>query len=397
MGNWGGQGSISGAGDVTVPVGQISAPTPFEFPRDINGEEEMMKVSLSARGDWNGNVNPLTGEATMSMPTNLRIEASHVRMVDIPWPGGWIYGNIDCSVPLDFGPMTTGEMTPPDPAADPAPVTKGVPYSPATGQFSVINNSMTIGGFDCSRPDIGSGEVEDELNGAVAIPSPAGRTDSRFNLTFLQGGSVIRPQPAIRPKFEWLQGAPLQLALDASGSYAKAGAARYVWDMNGDSQGDVNTASPTLTQAFPEAGPHTLGLRVVDRDGDSSGWLREEVTVGSVAGAGVPKLAPLKVTPRVRRAAPGSKVRFRVRVANTGGAPAGAVEVCVRGPKGMLKARTSCQKVGDLQPGQAVTRKFSAKVSRKAKRRNRLSLRFSASADPDLIVRAKGRIRIRSR
>lgn len=397
MGSWGGKGTITGAGEVNVPVGQISAPTAFEFPRDINGEEETMKVSLAARGDWTGSVNPLNGEATMQMPTNLRIEASHVRMVDIPWPGGWIYGNIDCSVPLDFGPMVTGTMDPPDAGVDPAPLTEGVPYSASTGQFSVINNSMTIGGFDCSHPDIGAGEVEDELNGAVNIPAPAGRTDARFNLTFLEGGSIIRPKPAIRPSFDWLQGAPSQLALDASGSYAKAGVARYVWDVDGDSKGDVNSASPTLTQSFPTTGPRTVGLRIVDKDGDSSGWVTEQVAVGSEPGAGVPELAPLKIKPRIRRSAPGSKTRFKVRVTNSGGAAAVGVRLCVKGPKGLVKVKPACARAGDIGPGQAVTRRITVKLTRRAHRRKRVLLRFRASDGADAAARAKARIKVVSR
>lgn len=393
MGSWGGQGNISGAGGVNIPHGQISAPADFSFKKDINGEAEDMIVSLSAGGDWNGTVNPLSGDVVMNMPTTLRIRASHVRMVDIPWPGGWIYGNIDCTVPFDFGPMTSGQADPPDPAADPEPVTKSTPYSPSTGQFSVINNSMTVGGFSCTHPDIGGGKVEDELNEAVNIPSPAGRMDAKFNMTFLEGGNIIRPKPAIRPAFTVLQGAPLSAALNAKTSYAKAGVLRYLWDTNGDGKLDENTNRPDLTHSFGAAGTYPVGMRIFDRDGDVSSWTYRLVTVYTEAGAGVPELAPLKILPAMRQARPGSKVKFRVRVRNSGLATAPGVEVCFKAKKHMAKGK-KCRTIGDLSPGQTKTRTFRVKVAREAVGRNWVPLRFKATAGPGYTRTGKARIRI---
>lgn len=394
MGGWGGRGTISGAGEVNVPVGQISSPSQFQFPRDINGEEETMTVSLTPRGDWTGNVNPLNGEATMHMPASLRIQASHVRMVNPPWPIGWIYGNIDCTVPLDFGPMTTAAMEPPDPTADPAPVTTGTPYSPESGQFSVINNAMTIGGFDCSRPDIGSGQVEDELNGAVAIPSPSGRTDARFNLTFLEGGGIIRPRPAIRPAFGSLPGAPLDVAFDAAQSFAKAGVLRYAWDFDGDGTVDEAGAEPSITHSFPTAGARKVGLRVVDRDGDVSPWAIQDVTASTRPGAGVARLGRFKISPKKRRAAPGSTVKFRVRLRNSGLAPASGVKICVTGPKKLLKTEKRCMRLGDLGPGEARSRRVKVRLSAKARGRRTVALRIKATARSVQPVKARALIRV---
>ncbi|MDQ2700535.1 MAG: hypothetical protein M3Y23_04320, partial [Actinomycetota bacterium] len=343
LGSWGGRGTVSGAGQVNVPVGQISAPSQFEFPRDINGEEETMVVSLSARGDWNGTVDPLSGSAGMHMPMTLRIQASRVRMVDLPWPGGWIYGNIDCTVPLDFGPMTTGTMDPPDPAADPAPVLSGTRYNPGNGQFTVINNAMTIGGFNCTRPDIGSGQVEDELNAAVAIPAPAGRTDARFNLTFLEGGNIIRPKPAIRPAFTSVPGRPLEMALNAGSTYARAGAHRYLWDLDADGKADEVSASPHLARTFPAARARKVGLRVIDRHGDISSWLLRDVKISERAGAGVPKLAPLRLLPKRRSARRGKRTGFKVVVRNVGLAPLPGARVCLKAPKRVVATKRRCR------------------------------------------------------
>ncbi|MGB0120837.1 MAG: hypothetical protein WBP55_07795 [Solirubrobacterales bacterium] len=393
LGNWGGKGTISGAGAVNIPVGQISTPSQFQFPRDINGEEETMTVSLFKRGDWNGELNPITGEAVMDMPMTLKIEASHVRMVDIPWPGGWIYGNIECEVPFNFGPMTTGLLDVPDPAADPVPVTRGTPYDPATGELSVINNSMTVGGFDCSRPDIGASQVEDELNDAVNIPSPVGRTDAMFNLTFLEGGNIIRPIPAIRPEFKATPAAPLNVAFDAGPSYAKAGAERYIWDFDSDGEADTSTASPKITRTFPAAGSQTVGLKLVDSDGDESPWVTKDVVVSDEVEAGTSTLAPLKVKPKKRKAAPGSMVRFRVRVGNAGTAAASEVRICVKAPKKLVRMKKRCKPIGELAAGESAARKISVKLGGKAKRGRSVTLKFRAMSGNGQTVKAKARIK----
>lgn len=393
LGTWGGQGTISGGGDVNIPAGQISTPSQFQFPRDINGEEETMTVSLFKRGDWNGNVNPISGEAVMQMPMTLKIEASRVRMVDLPWPAGWIYGNIECEVPINFGPMTTAGMDPPDPAADPVPVAAGTPYDPATGQFSVINNSMTIGGFDCSHPNVGAGQVEDELNGAVNIPSPAGRTDAMFELTFLEGGNLVRPQSAIRPAFTSLPGAPLAVSFDAGSSFAKAGVSRYAWDFDADGEPDIETPSSTFTHPFPAAGEQSVGLRVIDKDGDISPWVVNDVVVTEQAGSGVPVLDPLRINPKKRKARPGSRTKFRVRVKNTGRAAAGEVRICVKAPKKLVRPKKRCKLIGGLAADESTARKFTVKLSGKAKRGRSVTLKFRAMSGDGQTVKAKARIK----
>lgn len=365
MGSWGGRGTVSGAGQVNIPVGEISQPQSFEFPRDINGEEEQMKVSLSARSDWTGSVDPLTGAAEMSMPMTLRIEASHVRMVDIPWPGGWIYGNIDCTVGLDFGPMTTGRMEPPVPDLEIAPVTEGKPYDPATGAFDAINNSMSIGGFSCSRPDIGSGQVEDELNGAVAIPSAPGTTDALFNLTFLEGGDVVRPQPAIRPAFSSTPATPGAATLDAGGSHAAAGVSSYEWDFDGDGNPDASGADPVVTHDFGAPGSYPVALRVTDADGDVSGWSKADVSTGTETPIAAGALRVMASGPKKARA--GSKVNVRVKVRNESDARATKVVAC---------AARACRMIGTIPAGQTKKIKLSPRLGKKA--RGRVGLKVKA-------------------
>jgi|GEM_PF-5522851 hypothetical protein len=367
MGSWGGRGMISGAGAINVPVGEISRPSAFEFPRDINGETETMIVSLYARSDWTGSINPMSGEVQMNMPMTLRIEAHHVRMVDIPWPGGWIYGNIDCTVGLDFAPMTTGHMEPPFAGLEVPPVTDGVPYKPADGTFTVINNSMSIGGFHCTHPDIGAGKVEDELNGAVAIPSAPGTTDSRFNLSFLEGGDVVRPQPAIRPAFGSTPDGPGVARLDGSGSHAAAGVLRYVWDFNSDGKPDQTVSDPVVRHDFEAPGQHEVGLIVIDKDRDMSGWKKAEVTTTSKPKA-VRRLAVSARGPK--RARPGAKVKLRVKVANPTGRQVKKVVACVS---------SRCKKLGAIPAGNSKTLNLKRKLKR------------PASGTVTLVVRASGK------
>ncbi|MBN8866264.1 MAG: hypothetical protein J0H98_01800 [Solirubrobacterales bacterium] len=365
MGGWGGRGTVTGGGAINVPVGQISQPSSFEFPRDINGEQETMKVSLYARSDWTGQINPLNGELVMSMPTTLRIQASHVRMVDLPWPAGWIYGNIDCTVPLDFGPMTTSHMEPPVAGLEIPPVTDGEAYDPSDGTATVINNSMAIGGFSCSRPDIGAGKVEDELNGAVAIPSAPGTTDAKFNLSFLDGGDVIRPRPAIRPAFDSAPAGPGLATLNPAGSYAKAGVLRYVWDFNADGKPDQSTAEREILHDFGGPGEHQVGMLIVDKDGDISGWRRATVKTNAKPAPNVKRGLVVKAR-GPKKARPGATVKLRVTVANRSAKRAAKVVVCA-GFRQRSIAKPGCRRVGAIRPGKAKKTVLAVKLSRSAR------------------------------
>jgi hypothetical protein len=374
MGSWGGRGTVSGAGTINVPVGEISRLSSFEFPRDINGETESMIVSLYARSDWTGSINPMSGEVQMNMPMTLRIEAHHVRMVDIPWPGGWIYGNIDCTVGLDFGPMTTGHMDPPVTGLEVPPVTDGIPYKPGDGTFTVINNSMSIGGFSCSHPDIGAGKVEDELNGAVAIPSGPGATDSRFNLSLLEGGDVLRPQPAIRPAFGSSAAGPGLARLDAGNTHAQAGVSKYVWDFNGDGEPDLATADPVATHDFGEPGRREVGLLVIDKDGDAAGWKKGEVQTNAAlrpaGGIRVKVKGP-------NRARAGTKVPLKVTVTNKTGHRLVNLKLCAGAGQRAI-AKPACRKAGKIAAGKSKKIKLKVKLKPSASGTVRLTVRARA-------------------
>ncbi len=393
MGQWGGQGVISGDGTVHIPVGNISQPSPFEFPRDINGETETMKVSLSARSDWTGTVNPLNGEVLMNMPMTLRIQASHVRMVNPPWPIGWIYGNIDCTVPLNFSPMTSYYMAPPVPGPEVPPVTEGKAYDPAAGTATVINNSMSIGGFSCSHPDIGAGKVEDELNGAVAIPSAPGTTDALFNLTFPGDDGALKPQPAIRPAFVSSPAGPGAADLDGSTSHAAAGVDKYLWDFNADGIADLATKRPVTRHEFAAPGEYEVALAVSDRDGDLSGWKQGQVTAGAASSGPSSGGLVVKVK-RPKKAAPGSRVKLRVTVLNRSTRSIAKLKLCVKAKKRLMKSR-GCKAKGKLAAGVSKRIKLKVKLTRKTRAVRRLKVRLIAKAPGVEQGKATAKIRLR--
>jgi hypothetical protein len=215
---------------------------------------------------------------------------------------------------------------------------------------------MSIGGFNCSHPDIGAGKVEDELNGAVAIPSVPGTADSRFNLSLLEGGDVLRPRPAIRAAFSSTPDGPGIARLDGSQSHAAAGTLRYVWDFDGDGSLDQATDDPVIRHDFGGPGKHEVALLVVDKDGDISRWKTSEVTTTSK-----PKeSSPLRVTVTgPKQAVAGKKVRLKVRVTNRGRRKVSNVRVC---------ARSLCRKLGNIRAGKSRKLTLKPVIRRSAKR-----------------------------
>jgi hypothetical protein len=254
----------------------------------------------------------------------------------------------------------------------------------------VINNSMTIGGFHCTHPDIGAGKVEDELNEAVAIPSAAGATDARFNLTF-PGGSTLMPQPAIRPDFSSTPDGPGAAKLDASASHAAAGVDKYLWDFNADGIADLATSAPTTRHQFGSPGQYEVALAVSDRDGDQSGWKQAQVTTGSKSATPSRGLA-VKVK-RVRKAASGSRLKILVVVRNRSGRSVGKLKLCVRAKK-RLATGLGCKAKGNLAAGAAKRIKLKIKLRPMSHSARKLKIRITARAPGVKPGRATAKVRL---
>jgi hypothetical protein len=255
----------------------------------------------------------------------------------------------------------------------------------------VINNSMTIGGFHCTHPDIGAGKVEDELNGAVAIPSAPGATDARFNLTFA-GGDTLVPQPAIRPDFTSAPAGPGAADLDGSSSHAAAGVDKYMWDFNADGIADLATKQPTTRHDFGAPGEYEVSLAVADVDGDLSGWKKGQIRAGSASAPGSDGLV-VKVK-RPKKAAPGSRVKLRVTVSNRSTRSIARLKLCVKAKKRLAKGQ-GCKSKGKLAAGASKRIKLTVKLTREIQAVRRLKVRLVAKAPGVKQGRATAKIRVR--
>lgn len=98
--------------------------------------------------------------------------------------------------------------------------------------------------------------------------------------------------------------------------------------------------------------------------------------------AGGPDLK-LTVSPKNRRVKPGKRIRFTVKVRNTGQSAATATRACMSGPGVGLLVRWRCGSFGTIPAGSSKTRKFRVRVYGKApgrKAKFRFKLRSSNSA-----------------
>jgi hypothetical protein len=95
--------------------------------------------------------------------------------------------------------------------------------------------------------------------------------------------------------FTSTQAAGEEVSLDASGSSAPGGVARYDWQFNGGlaPTSPTETTTPTVVHTFPAPGTYLVALTVYAGNGTSIGTARE-VTVSEPSGPGptVTKLAP---------------------------------------------------------------------------------------------------------
>ena len=159
-----------------------------------------------------------------------------------------------------------------------------------------------------------------------------------------------------------------EVTLDASGSTDEGKILNYEWDLDGNGSFETNGgASPTTKTKFAKAGPATVGLRVIDNDGDK-GTTTMTIQVGKPAtttpagtpaqpGKGTPAKAPLALKLsklKVKRGKAKAKVSC----------PAGAKGACT----GTLKLKVGRTSIG------------SARFSIAAGRSSTVTVRLSRSA-----------------
>jgi hypothetical protein len=90
------------------------------------------------------------------------------------------------------------------------------------------------------------------------------------------------------------------------------------------------------------------------------------------------KLA-LITSPKSIKVKRGKKGKVSAIVVNSGGKTAKGVKVCVKAPKKFIKVK-KCLKVGKLASGATKTKTFKVKVTKKAKKGKKITLKFTASS-----------------
>jgi hypothetical protein len=87
----------------------------------------------------------------------------------------------------------------------------------------------------------------------------------------------------------------------------------------------------------------------------------------------------LIASPKSLKVKRGKKGSVSAIVFNSGGKTAHGVKVCVKAPKKLVKVK-KCQTIGGLGAGKTKTKQFKVKVSKKAKKGKKITLKFTASS-----------------
>lgn len=187
-----------------------------------------------------------------------------------------------------------------------------------------------------------------------------------------------------------------EVTLDASESSDEGKIINYEWDLDGNGSYETNGgASPTTKTKFAKAGPATVGLRVIDNDGDR-GTTTRTIQVGKPATttpAGTPGPAqPSKGTAALALKLSKAKVKRRKASVKVS-CPAGAQGVCT----GALKLKVKGAKIGSARfsvaAGTSQTVKF--RLSKSAPRRGSAQLSASAKDRSLKVLAAAGSLTLK--
>jgi len=254
--SFGHAGTVDGAGNVTIPQAALTFPNvPVgDIEGDVStpcGNEHYkltnVSISLLADGPATGTIDPLSGQATLSLSAHAT--AAFNGAVSGCYSQTWSPPNCrigDASSPVSIALSTSGPG--------------GHPYSDADGSLTLAGDQFALPATQGCADGLTFGSyVEPYINSSIGLPSPAGH-----NVLVL--GGVLDPvlHRAVRAQL-----AASPTALDASASTAVAGIATYAFDTDGDGTFDTTTASPTAAAAFPGPGTYTARVRVTDTEGDS--------------------------------------------------------------------------------------------------------------------------------
>jgi hypothetical protein len=243
-------GTVTAAGAVTFPKANIFFPPQYIYvpPNDFTGAF-ILTLTVTATQDATGTIVPSTGAMTLALSIQAKTS------------GYWLADG--CTVgPINLN-LTTGTTAPPLPNT---PIS-GVPYDPATGRVTLVDNAFAVPGASSC---LASGTVNSELG----LPAPAGNSEAQFRAQF----TAAKPQVGVVANFATTPNpaagiAPFAVGFNATGSSTGT----YQWDFTNNGSFDATGLTTSFTYGTP--GSYTARLRVTDSDGDFAETTRP-VTVG---------------------------------------------------------------------------------------------------------------------
>jgi hypothetical protein len=166
---------------------------------------------------------------------------------------------------------------------DPSPLSKNLHRW--LNEFAETNGRL--GAFDLTISDlstdpnvwyhpnrIGHQQVANLIAAQIGVPNSV-RTATSDTFSIAANTSTGRDKVSQTQPFAWIQG-PYQarigstLTLDARGSYALGGIARYQWDLDGDGVYEQSTTTAVLKHRFTSKVDTTIRLKVTSADGAAS-------------------------------------------------------------------------------------------------------------------------------
>lgn len=233
-------GTINAGGVISVPTSGIFFPPIYQYQAGA-----VLTVQIVPTAAGTGNLNPLTGVATLSISLKISLSGS---------PSGVSLGS-SCQVGPFTLAMTTGTTSPPLPNL---PIT-GVPYDATTGQGTVVNNSFSVPGASGCGP---LGLANSQLNTGLGIPAAAGTNTA--NLVLEANPKITKGVNASNVPSTLSGIAPLTVSFNGTGSTAVKPISSYAWDF-----GNTLTATgSTSSTVYATPGTYSASLKVTDSDGD---------------------------------------------------------------------------------------------------------------------------------
>ena len=233
-------GSITASGAISVPQSGIYFP-----PAYISASGAVLTATIQPTAAATGNLNPITGAATLSVSLRVKLEGS---------PSGVSLGNSCYIGPLNL-PLTTGTTSPPPPNL---PIT-GVPYNADAGTATMVNNSFSVpGASGCGPLGLANGSINTQLGLPAAAGLNTARLEGVVNPTITKGVKA-----AFTPSVT-SGAAPLTVNFNGTASTAAKPIASYAWDFGNGQTGSGSTAFTT----YAAPGTYNAKLTVTDTEGD---------------------------------------------------------------------------------------------------------------------------------